>query len=108
MQRIRGRHARVPWWQREAVRVRGYAVVVAIVGLLVAREYISGTDAEYILLAVGSALGIWGIETSRARTVSNSVVRDEVAPVIAARVAGKQQRPEEAADDTLRWLKETK
>lgn len=108
MQRIRGKHARVPWWQREAVRVRGYAVVVAIVGLLVARENISGTEAEYILLAVGSALGIWGIETSRARTVSNRVVRDEVAPVIAARVADKEQRPEDAAEDTLRWLKETK
>lgn len=108
MQRMRGKHVRVPWWQREAVRVRGYAVVVAIVGLLVAREYISGTDAEYILLAVGSVLGIWGVETSRARTVSNSVVRDEVAPLIAARVAGKQQLPEEAAEDTLRWLKEEK
>lgn len=108
MQRIRGKHTRIPWWQRETVRVRGYAVVVAIVGLLVARENISGSDAEYILLAVGSALGIWGVESSRSRTVSNSVVRDEVAPVIAARVTGKQQRPEEAAEDTLRWLKEEK
>lgn len=108
MQRIRGKHVRVPWWQRETVRLRGYAVVVAIVGLLVARENISGTEGEYILLAVGSLLGIWGVESSRSRTVSNSVVRDEVAPVIAARVAEKQQLPEEAAEDTLRWLKESK
>lgn len=101
-----GRHARVPWWQREAVRLRGYSVAVAVMGILVLREYITEPEAGYVLLAVSSVLGVWGIETSRQGTVANSVVKREVAPVVAAEVVDKGVHPEEAAADTLRAMEE--
>ena len=101
-----GRHARVPWWQREAVRVRGYSVITAIVGILVLREHISEPEAGYILLAVSALLGVWGVETSRGRTVANTVVKREVAPTVAAKVVDTDMYPEEAAADTLRTMEE--
>lgn len=101
-----GRHARVPWWQREAVRVRGYAVCVAVVGILVLREWVTEPEAGYILLALSSLLGVWGIETSRAKTVANTVVKREVAPVVAANVVHRDMNPEDAAADTLRRMEE--
>ena len=101
-----GRHARVPWWQREAVRVRGYTVAAAVLGILVLREWITEPEAGYILLALSSLLGVWGIETSRQSTVANTVVKREVAPLVAAEVVDKGVDPEEAAADTLRTMEE--
>lgn len=101
-----GRHARVPWWQREAVRVRGYTVAAAVLGILVLREYITEPEAGYILLALSALLGVWGIETSRQSTVANSVVKREVAPTVAAKVMDADMHPEEAAADTLRTMEE--
>lgn len=78
----RGKHSPIPWWQRETVRVRGYTVATAIVGLIVLRHWITPDEAGYILMAMAAVFGVYGIESSRAATTPDEVVRTEVIPQV--------------------------
>lgn len=83
----RGKHSQIPepgipWWQREAVRLRGYAVGTAVVGLIVLRDWVSEEEAGYILMAMAAVFGVYGIESSRAVTTPDEVVRKEVIPQV--------------------------
>lgn len=87
------------WWEREAVRVRGYAAGTAVVGLLVLRDIVTNEEASYLLMALSAVLGVYGIESSRSRTrkMASAVVRDEVIP--AAR-RGNEDTTEQAIQPT--------
>lgn len=68
------------WWEREAVRVRGYAVGTAVVGLLVMRDIVTSDEAGYLLMGISALLGVYGIESSRGRSTSDAIVRDVIVP----------------------------
>lgn len=86
---VETRHKPIPWYKREAVRVRGYSVATAIIGLLVLREYITADEAGYILMAIAAIFGVYGIESSRNKTTADEVVLDEIVP---AAEAGRTRR----------------
>lgn len=71
----------VPWWKRETVRVRGYSVSVAVIGVLVLREYVSNEEAAYILMAVAALLGVYGVESSRSKTTTDAEVEKIIGEV---------------------------
>ena len=93
------------WWERETVRVRGYSVGTAVIGLLVLRDIVTSEEAGYLLMAVAAILGVYGIESSRGSTTSDAIVRDVIVP--AARrgdedtVEMEIQRPREDRDNGL-------
>lgn len=78
----RGKHAPIPWWQRETVRLRGYSVGTAILGLFVLKEWVTESEAGYILMALAAVLGVYGIESSRSNVTPDEVVRTEVIPQV--------------------------
>lgn len=73
----------IPWYQRETVRVRGYTVATAIIGLIVLREWITNEEAGYILMAMAAIFGIYGVESSRHATTPDTIVRDSIIPAAA-------------------------
>lgn len=73
-----GRHADVPWYMRHTVRVRGYTAGVAVIALLVGRQWISSAEAEMILLILAAALGIYGVESTRKNTTPDEIVEREI------------------------------
>jgi|SRR5690625_560149 len=99
MTRIRGRYEAVPWWQRETVRIRGYTVVTAVVGILVLREWISNEEAGYVLMAMAAVLGVYGIESSRSSTTADRVVEHEVIPEVVSRETGQIRRVDDELQD---------
>lgn len=92
MTRRRGRHEAVPWWHREAVRIRGYTVCTAVVGILVLREWISNEEAGYVLMAMAAVLGVYGIESSRGKTTA-------VIPEVVSRETGQIRRVDDELQD---------
>lgn len=91
----------LPWWQRETVRLRGYSVSLAIVGILVLREYLSNEEAAYVLMAIAAVLGVYGIESSRSSTTADVIVHDAVGQ--AERRTRWPNRAADPADCTDNW-----
>ena len=87
-----------PWWQRETVRLRGYSVGLAIVGILVLRECLTNEEATYVLMALAAVLGVYGVESSRSSTTPDPIVGDVVGQ--AERVTRWPYRSDIRADDT--------
>lgn len=77
-----GKHSDVPWWQRETIRVRGYSVCAALVGIFVLREWISAEEAGYVLMALAAVLGVYGVESIRSRTTPDVIITNDIAPKI--------------------------
>lgn len=73
----------IPWYQRETVRVRGYTVAMAVLGLIVLRDWISNEEAGYILMAMAAIFGVYGVESSRSSTTPDTIVRDSIIPAAA-------------------------
>lgn len=99
MMRRRGRYEAAPWWQREAVRIRGYTVCTAVVGILVLREWVTNEEAGYLLMALAAVLGVYGIESSRDKTTTDRVVEEEVIPEVVSREAGQIRRVDDELQD---------
>lgn len=68
-----------PWWQdvnlSEPVRVRLYAVTVAVIAVLVAYGVLDGSHAALWLAVVAAALGVTATEVTRAAVVSPLTAR---------------------------------
>lgn len=79
-----GKHEKTPWWKRETVRLRGYTIGTAVVGLMVLRQCLSNEEAGYVLMALAAVFGVYGVESSRSRTTPDEIVIKEVAPAAAA------------------------
>lgn len=89
-----------PWWKREAVRLRGYSVGVAIIGILVLREYISNEEAAYVLMALAAVLGVYGVESSANRTIPQESAADAVEQAERRSATTWPFDPDIRADDT--------
>lgn len=89
-----------PWWKREAVRLRGYSVGVAVVGILTLREYLSNQEAAYLLMALAALLGVYGVESSRSRTVSQDAAQQAVEQTRDEKINRWPYPPDIRADDT--------
>lgn len=81
---VTGKYGKIPWWRRETVRLRGYTVGTAVIGIMVLRQWVSNEEAGYILMALAAVFGVYGVESSRNLTTPDEMVMKEVVPTAAA------------------------
>lgn len=81
---VTGKHEKITWWQRETVRLRGYTIGTAVIGIMVLRQWLSNEEAGYVLMALAAVFGVYGVESSRNRTTPDEMVIKEVVPAAAA------------------------
>lgn len=71
---VETRRRQVPWWKREIVRLRGYTVGTAVVGIMVLRDWLNHVEAGYVLMGLAAVFGVYGVESSRNRTTPRGMV----------------------------------